>query len=1323
MAEFVPDRILKVNQSKILKARGTLLYADISGFTNMSEKLGLHGPAGTEDLTNVLNDYYGKMLKVLKKHNGQVLKIIGDAIVAAFYDRDMQHGMRCAEEMLEISREYDHVHTIAGDFELKAKFVGAEGSWLEFVTGDKDNADLFLSGSIIKHIAKIEKDAKKGEIIFDKFENKPVNPTSIQFTPFPETAFYFSEVAALSRLGIRGEHRVITPMFLYISGYDEDNPEWEKLENFIAKIIGIVKKYHGRLHIIDNLTDEGAKMMFLFGVPQSHGNDILNAVMSLYEISRLKVDFEIKGGINTGFGYAGIITGEHLKFYTTIGDVVNTAARLAESARWKEFVASLDVYRTTFHRIGYGEMDAVFLKGKTGHIRRFKPVRLKKEPEERIPFIGRENLLKELDTYLKETRDIIVVMGEAGSGKTRLLREFFKRHPDKEPLVLRFDSTKPLFATYREMLSRQAKITESDTLPIQKDKLHKLLTEIDSMNGELLKREEFIGNFLFNFNLKYEHSKYEDLQPKVRWQNLLEGLRLLVKYLSFKKPVFIWVDDLHEAQEEEKELLFYIIRGIYAEDIVENLRVFITLRDTKKKPLFEDIPIKTISLGALTFKESRELLNAILKKPVSDDLSKELYAKTEGIPFFIEQYALLLKEKGLLEEKDGIFIPKKQWKEAMPENIFNVIMERVDRLEEKVKDKLRIGSVIGIKFPKTPLYLLSKDTGIEREMEVVIGERLVYPEGGELEEIEYIFSHSFLRDVIYNSLLIKKRKEIHKKIADTYVKLYPDKIEQLYEIIAHHYDKGGATERAIEYYLKAGKRAKSLYNNKQALQIFERALELIQNNNKATSLLYEIYKNLAEISRLLGRGDDTIKYYEMAVREAQKLNDIKKELETKIELAEAQLYRGSVERITQELDEIAKVAEKNNLQDFKGYAYSIKCEFLTYHGQYEKAIDIASKAIDIFKATGNTIRLAYAYKNRGLAYKESGFIQNALFDYAKAYELFKENNYLSGISGMTNNLGTVYFAKGDFEKALGHFTEAYNIWKRMGDVENSAGVLINMGACYESLEKIPEALKVYEESLRIFRNTGHLFGMAVLTFNIALLKTRQNAMEEALKLLEESYRLRTKTSNKPGMVSAGRHLVELFSFLGHRQKAIEYLKQIEKVALELNSAEMYALVLESKITMLREGQLHFDIDHEISTVNSKIEKTGGDFLARYLGAPMVLYLLKGMIKEAEEVYNRAVALEEAHEETVWSIKKNYAMLLSMKGEKEEAISLYKILLEKEENYPVKLIKTYAELYRLTGNVAYIEQAKEKILTIFKSLPHDLKTTFVNKPFIKNILNG
>ena len=444
------------------------LFADVSGFTPMSEALSRFGQDGTEDLTVLLNDYFAVMIDLIAAYGGVVVSFGGDSLTALFYLKGGAspgevaiRATRCALDMQIFMRPYRDIQTRAGQFSLEIKIGLAVGPVLSTVVGDPEvRLQSVIAGLPLEQAAEAEHLATTGDVVVhrDLIALAPsIVPADVRgdyrlvvtlggqpsYAPLPPlpaaaerllptlTAFVHPSLARRlldGQMGFVNQHRSVTVLFVGFSGFDYDSDPHvsARLQTYIVQVARIVAQYDGDLNKID-MGDKGSKLVLVFGAPVTHENDAGRAMRCALALRELDIEppelpvrdptlrpppsaLTIRIGIASGLVYCGLVGAEIRREYTVMGDTVNLAARLMQAAALGEIIAASGAHRPVADQFLWTPLNPLLLKGRS----RLVPIyRLEQEqqrasrhqePSYKLPMVGRDEEMQVAERHMQLAR-------------------------------------------------------------------------------------------------------------------------------------------------------------------------------------------------------------------------------------------------------------------------------------------------------------------------------------------------------------------------------------------------------------------------------------------------------------------------------------------------------------------------------------------------------------------------------------------------------------------------------------------------------------------------------------------------------------------------------------------------------------------------------------------------------------------------------------------------------------------------------------------------------------------------------------------------------
>lgn len=890
-----------------------ILIADISGFTPLSEKLSRIGKEGAEEITEIVNSYFSRLLDIIFMYGGDLFHFSGDALSAVYYGKGKQkesseiHALLTAWEMKRMLQSFSKVKTSKGVFPLKVHISLHTGPVLSVSLGSRESGlHYLLCGKTMNEIEQLEEKGKAGEINLskafhalvkgkatcekrakDRYILKGVSaevpvqkirrggkiPGKIEavkegirkLKPFINRELFSRIVASPEGLDVWGEHRNVTILFLNFRGFDfdRDGKAVVDLQRYFSELQATVERYDGSIDKID-LSSQGYNVIVLFGVPFAHEDDEERAVRCAFEIlsgvwsQALKIDMRI--GINSGYVFAGNVGSDERREYTVMGDEVNLAARLLSRAQDGHIIVSHSVYSKVRKAFELESKKEVRLKGKAKPVKiyRVRSEKKKEEVFERLrggeseTIVGRERelaLLQEIARKVEKGKgQIVLVEGEAGVGKSRLAREFIdvwlKKKYEFAMGSCQFYGKPISYHPWKEPLMSYLGLKKET---VEEEKKRAIEAFMRDVNPALPEWSPIIGELL---DLDIEETKLtSSIDAKLRKQRLFDIILDLLSYSRKtgkrrkKEALLIVIEDFHWADSASIELLTYVARNI--KDLPILLAVI--TRPVKEKWEFCKHPYhSTIGLKELGEDEVRSLVGALLEMDKPDPhIVNFIRKETQGNPFYVEELTRSLIELNILRKAKGVWVfPEDISRIEIPDTIQGIIMSRIDRLPQPIKQVLIMASVIGREFSYSTLEgIYPKD---KKKLKGYLSslrylDLLLYQK--EEKDERYIFKHILTQEVAYDSIAYKRKRDLHLEVGNFIERAYKRSIEEMLGFLTHHFYRGKDWEKAFYYSIEAGDKAKRAYANIEALSYYDKALEVLDIMNK-TGLLEDIWKRI-----------------------------------------------------------------------------------------------------------------------------------------------------------------------------------------------------------------------------------------------------------------------------------------------------------------------------------------------------------------------------------------------------------------------------------------------------------------------------------------------
>ncbi len=741
-------------------------------------------------------------------------------------------------------------------------------------------------------------------------------------------------------------------------------------------------------------------------------------------------------------------------------------------------------------------------------------------------FADREDEMRKLKELMETVQEqgcsAVFVSGEAGIGKTRLIMELknYAIHQD-------FDFR--LGRAYHE--------SSEPYLPF-KEAFQKYTLEGKENDEEILKEEQAMSFSTMPKGPKVTDQKTFDSSRFSAWLNLAEK----VKEIASDHPLIIFLDDLQWADQATLQLLKYmsinlgsapvLFIGTYRpEDIEKEHSLKEVIYDMSRENIHHEI-----ELDRLNWRSTKEIVSSLIGRgEVPDDFVKFIHRTTDGNPLFVKECIKQMLDDGTIDVRNSNY-PTSTDNVKIPKMINDVIKRRVERLDKDTRVIIEKASVIGDSVP----YALLKDIldideiDMLEHVDILLSSGLWYEDPS---EETFSFSHNLIHKVVYDDVSELMKPGLHRTVAESIERVYENTLEERYSDLGYHYRRAEEIEKAVEYYYKAGEEAEEVYAHEDAIEMFNLALECLDEKDDEVRRL-TILEKLGDVNSILGRYDRAIEIFEDMEELAEK-NEVKARSMRKI--AKAFKQKGEAERSLEYAEKGLTLTsdddiEKCRLLNYKGWA-------LMLLGEHEKAIDLFGKEKELADDIGERKEKAQAMHDIGSACIRRGEYGRAENHIQEAINIRKDIGDKEGLAISYNNIGILYNNKGELEKALEYHQQSLDIREDMGDKHGLAISLNNIGIIHEDKGELDKALEYQERSLEIKKKMGDKRGTAASLNNIGIFYNNKGELDKALEYHQRSLEIKRKIGDKIGTAASLNNIGIIYKDKGDLDKALEYHKR------------------------------------------------------------------------------------------------------------------------------------------------------------------------------------
>lgn len=1240
------------------------VFVDISGFTSLTETLMQHGKQGAEELTSTINAVFEPIVSYVYAHNGFISTFAGDAFTAIF-PIQRKHAIVYAVNSAFFVKQFilnrGQLDTSYGSFEIGVK-VGLSFGQVEWgILGQETDRAFYFRGPAIDGCARAEKQAETGHIVADTFLIEQLR-SSVRYTKVgthfllqgwdrilppkvyrksapaeQETVLRQFEPTAILEFSGLGEFRDVCSIFLAF----DDQLGHDDLDRFITPLLPQVKQYGGYFNKID-FGDKGGIALIVFGAPISHENNERRAADWLLTLKDMTLHATWKAGVSSGTVFAGIIGGEERCEYTVIGDQVNTAARLMSYADWGDiWLADSVVGRLrNYHLKAIGD---VSLKGKSrqiavsalaGGAQRRSPEQFEGE------MVGRQAELKHLLNLVAKLCDwyedrsttapsgVVVVYGEAGMGKSRLIYEFRKRLTAKiswffcpADQILR-QSFNPFRHFLIEYFDQNLNAGEDENKAAFEQKWNDLNRRIDDINDEFHRTQlvaqltRFKSILGAQVNLHWPDTLWNQLDAQARYDNTILAIQTLFLAESSLQPLILNIADGHWLDPDSMTLLSSLTKAASGYPILVMISSRYTDEGAKLKfptiaPPDNGSSLNSeIDLNILSDDDLQQMAEKQLGGKVDPQLFALLRDKTYGNPFFLQQITSYLVENGLLSQKNTAGEQAYALGEIdfqLPGSINAVIMARVDRLSQRVKDVIKTASVIGREFDARLLSTILKRDIVD---EVEVAERSNI--WNELQELQFIFKHALLRDVVYEMQLRICLRELHQLTAEAIESVYHDRLEQKLADLAFHYEKGAVYDKAAFYLKQAGDQARDNYENQEALQFYDRLLTVLTHlpDKAILSQRIETLLQMNYVLQHIGESERALHVGEDALQLAEQLNNDSFIIRTHRAQGEIYMKKGQHEQALSHFRQSLECAKKSD--DTSGISRAIGKIGIVhfYRGAYDEAMTAYQQQLDLSRELGAWQGESKAIGNIGILYALRGDPERAMECFQQKLTICEQHNDKREIATVVGNMGVMYHRGGDYDAALKCYQQSLHANEEIGNQQGVSNGLNNLATLYMDVGDYDRALQYAERCVRISRNQGDRAGIARALSNMASLYHQKKQYTQAITLFDQAIAMGQKIQYLEGLCQFMFHKARTQVTQGAYPEAQKTNAEAQKYAAQIQKQDIYVR------TKALEIEIEYNLNQNPSTLTA-LQDIMHEFTEDYLKAEIheKLYYYKKEISE------------------------------------------------------------------------------------------------------------
>lgn len=817
-------------------------------------------------------------------------------------------------------------------------------------------------------------------------------------------------------------------------------------------------------------------------------------------------------------------------------------------------------------------------------------------------------LLREaVDKALRKEGCVTILKGEAGIGKTRLARELgtYARLRGVQilrgrcPAVSRTDVVAP-FVLWNDVIRDYLHICTPE-------QLRRVIGPYPSEVGRLA------PEIIDKLGVLPESSP---LNPEQERGRLFEAVSQFITNISRGTSLVVVLDDLQWADQSSLQLLHYLARTVQRDSLV----ILGIYRDTDVdrrhplSPVLTDLDrqhlLQPVQLGRFSLNEVSEMIRRILNQDdVPKDFCELVYEKTGGNPFFVEEVVKSLKEEEFIHPVNGGWEINEVSRIEFPGTVKSVLKARVSRLDEDCQNALMMASFIGRDFGFDALsgILRVEEDRLLETMEKILESGLVKEKVVRGQDV-YSFSDVRVRDAIHEEMSHIRHRKLHNAVGSALEKVYASKLEEHLGELALHFLEGGDENKALDYFVRAGKRAQRMYAHDEAFSYFKQGLDLLEAKDGALDQKGKILERLGDLKAWTGDLDSGMEFWSTSLAIWNKLTDRKRvgKLHSKIAwwLWEVMGNKG---RAMQHHQMALEALEKESKSKELSALYEDIAHMLWRTGKPNEALPWAQKSLALAQALGASDVVAWCYNDLAVLSLKSGDCEKAQHFYEKGLETALSKNLVMPAGTIYSNLCDLYLGTGELEKRFEAAKQGSEFTRKSGAFYSLVWIDMQLAGGYARKGEAQKALTIIENTVALDRRIKNVNHLSYAVYGLGQVYLWLGEWEKSLQHLLEAYDLAKESGEYQAFGDTTATLGELFIEKQDFTQAEKFLDESRKAWEDADDSDGLILDLFPVLSKLylKKGELE-KAEEMIEKTSEHATKAGKKMLVAYTD------LLKGI---------------------------------------------------------------------------------------------------------------
>jgi class 3 adenylate cyclase/tetratricopeptide (TPR) repeat protein len=1165
---------------------GSLLFVDVSGFTQLSERLARLGPIGAEELTELINAVFDGMLADVHRFGGDGLKFGGDALLALYHGPDHEaRACASAARIQEGMRPFRNRRLDVGRVSLKVSAGIASGT-IDLYLAGAGHYELIVAGPVASETIALESLAGPGQVVISERtaanlprlcvgdpigagvlldavpQSEPVGPPARpdELDPTPGLPPHLHDHEPGD-----GEHRVVNVAFLQFKGVGKLMHERGRLAvaDALDELLSACDEAcsaHGITFIGTDIDGDGGKVILATGAPVASPDASERLLRGLRAALDRDYALTVRAGVNRGRVFVHDVGNHERMSWTVMGDEVNLAARVMGKAEPGQVLATTAVLDTARDAFVCTPVEPFLVKGKR------HPVSAEVVDAEQAhnPYqaltagrviVGRDEELTIIRDALAAARAgagaTVELVGEPGMGKTHLLRAVLAEVSDLLIIGVevgpyaRFSPYLAVRRPLRELLGVQHDDPDEVIVAALKDAVARVAPEL----------EPWLPLIALAFGVDIDETpESSELSPEFRRGRLLEATSAFLDALLGDTPLALVIEDAHWVDDASARLLEHVIGNVRHRHRV----VLLTRRPVTTGLVLPGRHVVRLDIGPLTDRAARRIVTdaeAETGEILEPHLEKVLLERAAGNPLLLQELVMAALAGGDAD--------------ALPDTVEALVTARIDTLGDGDRRFLRQVSVLGFHVQVPVLQtVLGLDAGDARAAIDRLDGFFEYTAPDRIT-----FRHALIRDAAYGALPFRRRRELHARAADVLLDAVGADAAEEASLLALHEHAAGMWDRAWTHARAAGERALAQAAPVEAARFLQMALEaarhLPQTPGPEIAATADL---LAEAQQRAGHLDGAAEAYRQARRAVDGDHLAQAELCRKEgRLRErSKSYSLALRWYTRAHRLIAHLEEDDEVVGLRARLLNAQAAARLRQGRMREAIPLLEESVRAAQRVDDRAALGHAYYLHDWAHTELGSPEAGRYR-DLALPIFEELGDLRSQAIVLNNLGVDAYYEGRWDEAAEFYRRALEANDRVGDTGDGGMVRNNIAEIRLDQGYYDDAERLLGEALRAARAASFSMLVGAVTQNLGRLHALQGDLDRAKELYDDARDLLAGIGSEKHRLEVGAREAERLVLAGSPRRALVIAGAVRDDATRLG-AEPRVLAMLQRIAALAKLQ-------------------------------------------------------------------------------------------------------------------------------------------------------